>query len=118
MLGLTFKPHTDDLRDAPAIDIAAGSSPTAPGSGCTTRSAWTDAAGNTRTWRASSASTSAKSSTAADAVVLATEWPQYLQLEWGKYAGLTRNPLVLDGRHALDPKRIREAGFRYLSTTE
>ena len=118
VLGLTFKPHTDDLRDAPAIDIVRRL--VAHGA----RVRLHDPVGMDQCRRQHPDLAPFLCERlddvfdGSDAVVLVTEWPQYLQLEWGKYAGLTRNPLVLDGRHALDPKRIREAGFRYLSTTE
>jgi UDPglucose 6-dehydrogenase len=118
VLGLTFKPHTDDLRDAPAIDIVRRL--VAHGA----RVRLHDPVGMDQCRRQHPdlapflCEQLDEVFDGSDAVVLTTEWPQYLQLEWGKYAGLTRNPLVLDGRHALDPKRIREAGFRYLSTTE
>ena len=44
--------------------------------------------------------------TGSDAVVLVTEWSQYLQLDWGKLAPLMRTPILLDGRHALDRHRL------------
>jgi UDPglucose 6-dehydrogenase len=118
VLGLTFKPHTDDLRDAPAIDIVRRL--VAHGA----RVRLHDPVGMDQCRRQHPdlapflCERLDEVFDGSDAVVLVTEWPQYLQLDWGKYVGLTRNPLVLDGRHALDPKRIREAGFRYLSTTE
>jgi UDPglucose 6-dehydrogenase len=118
VLGLTFKPLTVDLRDAPAIDIVRRL--IAHGA----RVRLHDPVGMEQCRRQHPDLAPFLCERlddvfdGSDAVVLVTEWPQYLQLEWGKYVGLTRNPLVLDGRHALDPNRIREAGFRYLSTTE
>lgn len=50
-----------------------------------------------------------------DAVVLLTAWSQYLELDWSKYAGLMSTPILLDGRHGLDPNRMAAAGYRYLS---
>jgi UDPglucose 6-dehydrogenase len=51
----------------------------------------------------------------ADAVVLITEWPQYLELDWESLASVMRTPIMLDTRHALDRGRITRAGFRYLA---
>jgi UDPglucose 6-dehydrogenase len=51
----------------------------------------------------------------ADAVVLVTEWPQYLELDWESLASVMRTPILLDTRHALDRGRITRAGFRYLT---
>ena len=50
-----------------------------------------------------------------DALVLVTEWPHNLEMDWGKLAGLMRTPLILDGRHVLDSARLTRAGFRYLA---
>jgi UDPglucose 6-dehydrogenase len=51
----------------------------------------------------------------ADALVLVTEWPQYLELNWEALASTMRNPILLDTRHALDRARVTRAGFRYLT---
>jgi len=50
-----------------------------------------------------------------DAVVLVTEWAQYLEMDWSKFVGLMRTPILLDGRHALDgrpngPARLQISG--------
>jgi UDPglucose 6-dehydrogenase len=50
-----------------------------------------------------------------DAVVLVTEWPQYLDLDWESLASVMRTPILLDTRHALDRGRITRAGFRYIT---
>ena len=50
-----------------------------------------------------------------DAVVLVTEWPQYLELDWESLASVMRTPILLDTRHALDRARITRAGFRYIT---
>jgi UDPglucose 6-dehydrogenase len=118
LLGLAFKPETDDLRDAPALDIARrliergakvrAHDPVAMenaraqfgGSGI----AWSD--------------TVEELARDADALVLVTEWQQYRDLDWKSLAGLMRNtPLLLDGRLALDGKAIREAGWHYVPVT-
>ena len=51
----------------------------------------------------------------ADAVVLATEWRQYRELDWKALAPTMRTPILLDGRHALDRQRLTAAGFRYIA---
>jgi UDPglucose 6-dehydrogenase len=51
----------------------------------------------------------------ADALVLVTEWPQYLELNWESLASVMRTPILLDARHVLDRARVTRAGFRYLS---
>jgi UDPglucose 6-dehydrogenase len=49
--------------------------------------------------------------------VLVTEWSEYLDLDWAKFASLMRTPVLLDGRHCLDPERLAKLGYRYLSVT-
>jgi UDPglucose 6-dehydrogenase len=49
----------------------------------------------------------------ADAVVLVTEWPQFLALDWSEVAGVMAGDVVIDGRNALDPAAVRGAGLRY-----
>ena len=49
----------------------------------------------------------------ADAVVLVTEWPEFLELGWEDVAEAMKGDLVVDGRNALDPERVRAAGLLY-----
>ncbi|HLB21581.1 MAG TPA: UDP-glucose/GDP-mannose dehydrogenase family protein, partial [Solirubrobacteraceae bacterium] len=49
----------------------------------------------------------------ADAVVLVTEWPEFLQLDWQAVASKMRGNLVIDGRNALDADALRAAGLVY-----
>ena len=51
--------------------------------------------------------------TDADAVVLVTEWPEFLELDWSEVAGAMSGDLVIDGRNALDPVAVRAAGLVY-----
>ncbi len=114
LFGLAFKPHTDDLREAPAIDIARkliergarvkAHDPVAmdrfrrehPDSGVTLCDHPEDVARD------------------ADAVVLVTEWPQYREMDWEPLARLMRSAIVLDGRLVLDRARLSRSGFKYI----
>jgi UDPglucose 6-dehydrogenase len=49
----------------------------------------------------------------ADAVVLVTEWPEFLALDWPEVAAAMTGTLVIDGRNALDPDAVRAAGLIY-----
>ena len=49
----------------------------------------------------------------ADAVVLVTEWPEFLELDWEEVAEAMNGDLVIDGRNALDPEAVRAAGLHY-----
>ncbi|GIH03970.1 UDP-glucose 6-dehydrogenase [Rhizocola hellebori] len=115
ILGLAFKPDTDDLRDAPAIDIAQRlisrgarvrlHDPVAMGRLAREFPELADCLRDEP----------AEVVTGADAVVLATEWAQYRQLDWKALAPLMRSPILLDGRHTLDRQRLTAAGFRYIA---
>ncbi len=109
VLGLTFKPDTDDVREAPAADIcemlvAEGALVTAydPMAGTTP-------AGVTR------AASLAEAVESAQAVVLATEWAEFTEADWAALAATMSGPrLVFDGRNALDPASVRAGGGDYL----
>ena len=111
LLGLAFKPNTDDLRDAPALDIAkvliaAGAhvrayDPAAMDGARVklphveyTRDAYGVAAG-------------------ADAVVLVTEWNEFRHLDLPRLKASMRIPVLVDGRNIYDPAHMRELGFTY-----
>jgi len=115
ILGLAFKPNTDDLRDSPAIQIAE----LLEARGARVKLHDPVAADRFRRERPELAANLVNSLEEvfddSDAVVLATEWPQYLELDWGKFVGLMRNPLVLDGRYSLDSERMAKLGFRYIA---
>jgi len=115
LLGLAFKPNTDDLRDAPALDIARrlierGARVRAhdPVAVPLAQKLYHDLA---VTWCASAEETAEE----ADALVLVTDWAEYRELDWAVLAGRMRNPLVLDGRHFLDAARLKASGFQYLA---
>jgi UDPglucose 6-dehydrogenase len=49
----------------------------------------------------------------ADAVVLVTEWPEFVELDWSTVAAAMQGKVIVDGRNALDPEAIRAAGLTY-----
>jgi UDPglucose 6-dehydrogenase len=117
ILGLAFKEETDDLRDSPAIDIARqldsrGARVTLhdPVAGDRFQIEQPDLAHRL-------AGTLDEVFDDSDAVVLVTKWAQYLDLDWGKFIGLMRTPVLLDGRHCLERSRLEKLGYRYLTTT-
>jgi UDPglucose 6-dehydrogenase len=114
LLGLAFKPNTDDLREAPAIDIARK----LVERGCKVKvhdpvalERFAEEYSNIGVVRCQTAEEVADE---ADALVLVTEWQQYRELDWEAIAGRMRSRIVLDGRHALDRGRLERFGFRYL----
>jgi len=114
LLGLAFKPNTDDLRDAPSLDIARRLIER----GARVRAHDPVALDVARrkepdlpiVWCA----TAEEAAADADALLLVTEWKDYLHLDWPELAKRMRTPILLDGRHFLDRDEVREAGFQYL----
>jgi UDPglucose 6-dehydrogenase len=113
LLGLTFKPHTDDLRAAPALDIARDL--LARGAEVVAfdpmASARREAARQIPGLQV--AETALAALHGADAVALATEWPEFTTLPWADIASIVRGRFVVDGRNALDADALVAAGFVY-----
>ena len=114
VLGLAFKPGTDDLRESPAI-------PTIDGLvrlGARVR-AYDPAAseGARRLWAGNSSvqvcDSSAEACVGTRAVILVTAWQDFANLDWDRVRGLMAGDVMIDGRRLLDPVRITQAGFRY-----
>jgi len=114
LLGLAFKPNTDDLREAPAIDIARK----LVERGCKVKVH--DPVALDRFEReypdlgVVCCETPEEAADDVDALVLVTEWQEYRELDWEVMASRMRSRLILDGRNALDRSRLERFGFRYL----
>lgn len=111
LLGLAFKPNTDDMRDAPSVEIARavlaeggtvkGYDPVAmhvaermmPGVGMC-ENVYEVAEG-------------------VDAVVVCTEWNEFKQLDLARMKDSMKHPIVVDGRNLYEPKRMKALGFQY-----
>lgn len=113
LLGLTFKPNTDDMRDAPSLDLieqlnrlgarVKAYDPIVSQSGLSH--------GLSNVIIETNAEMLADS---CDALVLVTDWQEFLKLDLGKMAKLMHNPLIIDGRNFLDRHAVEAAGIRYL----
>ncbi|MBA3746371.1 MAG: UDP-glucose/GDP-mannose dehydrogenase family protein [Solirubrobacterales bacterium] len=111
LLGLAFKPNTDDMREASSLVLSAR----LQADGAKVRVYDPVAEHEARTLiRGVHFATDALDAVAgADAVVLVTEWDEFALLDWADVAGLMAGKLVLDGRNALDADAIRAAGLTY-----
>jgi UDPglucose 6-dehydrogenase len=112
VLGLTFKPDTDDTREAPSIDIIAG---------LVSRGAHVVAcdplAGDVALPDGARRVPDPEAAlTGAEAAVLVTEWPLFVTLDWESACRLMAPPrAVFDGRNALDPASVRAGGGLYMA---
>ena len=113
LLGVAFKPDTDDIREATSLVLAGRLA----GEGANVRASTTRSpARRPRTCSAGAriAKSALDAIDGADAVVLVTEWPEFRELDWtGEVKRRMRVPLVVDGRNFLDREQLVEAGFTY-----
>ena len=113
VLGLTFKPETDDMRDAPALVVL----PHLAEAGAAIR-AYDPQPGHARQLLPSGvhfAASALEAAAGADAVVLLTEWNEFRALSPIRLRAAMRGRVALDLRNAWDPAAFREAGFDYSS---
>jgi len=108
LLGIAFKPNTDDVREAPSLVLAGRLN----AEGAEVR-AWDPVADGSVLPHATICVDPLDALAGSDAAVLVTEWPQLAQLDWREAAGRMRNALLIDGRNMLDPAELRAAGFTY-----
>jgi UDPglucose 6-dehydrogenase len=110
VLGLAFKPDSDDVRDSPALDVAVQ----LHGLGAHVVATDPEAIANSRRLHPQLAfDTLDEALEGADAVVLLTEWKQYRALDPSAVAAQVALPLIVDGRNALDAAAWRAAGWTY-----
>ena len=112
--GLSFKPETDDMREAPSLVIVEGllergarvqvHDPQAMG---VARRHFGD--------RVVYCDHNYDALAGADALLIITEWKPYRRPDFQKMRGLMRQPIILDGRNLFEPERMRELGFEYVS---
>jgi UDPglucose 6-dehydrogenase len=111
LLGLAFKPNTDDMREASSLVLSAR----LQAAGARVRAYDPVAEDEARKLiRGMEFSPSVAEAVAgADAVVLVTEWPEFGTLDFGTVAAAMRGSLVVDGRNFFDPEAVRAAGLTY-----
>lgn len=111
LLGLAFKPNTDDMRDAPSIDIA---------------QSLTTAGAKVRGYDPVAMEVAGpilpavemfddpySMSEGCDALMVLTEWNEFKQLDLEKVKGLLKSPIIFDGRNIYEPEDMEKMGFKY-----
>jgi len=112
VLGFSFKPNTDDMRDAPSVEIinlllyegaeVKGYDPVAM-----------ENAKRILGDKVAYCDDAYQVAEGADALLLVAEWNEFKQLDMKRIEGLMRRPVLMDGRNVYDPSRMRELGFTY-----
>ncbi len=111
LLGLAFKPHTDDMREASSLVLAAR----LEGEGAEV-SVYDPVAADVARGLLGGVEFRDSALAAldgADAAILVTEWPEFAELDWTAAAERMARPLLIDGRNFLDPDLLKGAGFEY-----
>ena len=112
VLGASFKPNTSDVRESPALEVAnllrlSGAEVRVVDEHVLPEEVQAQYPQLTVTGDLLAAAQDA------DALVLATEWPEFLDLPFDDLADAMRRPLIVDGRNVLDERAVRDAGFIY-----
>jgi UDPglucose 6-dehydrogenase len=113
ILGLTFKPNTDDMREAPSLDIV----PALQRAGAHVRAYDPEGVDSARTMLDDVAwcDSAYAAMEGADALALLTEWNEFRALDLGRAKSLMKRPVMVDLRNIYDPTAMAAAGFEYTS---
>ena len=113
VLGLTFKPNTDDMRDAPALDII----PALQAMGATVQAFDPEGTAEARQMLADVdfKDDAYAAAAGADVLVIVTEWDQFRALDLDRVKLLMNAPVLVDLRNIYNPDDVRRRGFRYAS---
>ena len=112
VLGVTFKPHSDDVRDSPALDVAVQ----LKGLGADVVVTDPEGIDNARLRHPQLlySTVTEEALRHADLVVLVTEWPEYVALDPAHVKEIARASTIIDGRNTLDAAAWKAAGWRYI----
>jgi UDPglucose 6-dehydrogenase len=111
LLGLAFKPNTDDMREASSLVLSARLQ--AAGANVRAYDPVAEEEARKLIRGVGFAGTALEAAAGADAVVLVTEWPEFAELDLGELAQVMRGDVLVDGRNFLDADRVRDAGLVY-----
>jgi len=113
ILGLTFKPNTDDMRDAPSVDIAGAL--TAAGARIRAFDPEGMAEAKKQLPDVTYCTGEYQAIEGADAVVIVTEWDEFRALDLDRFKALTKAPVLVDLRNIYNPREMAAAGIAYYS---
>jgi len=113
VLGLAFKANTDDIRFAPAIDLI--HQLVAEGARVCAYDPEAMQKARTLLPQVEMPASAYEAAKDAEALVIATEWKQFRELDWARVRDVMTRPLVLDARNLLNPREMKALGFEYHS---
>jgi UDPglucose 6-dehydrogenase len=113
VLGLAFKPNSDDVRDSPALDVAVQLKGLGGDVICHDPEAMANA--RAKHPQLSYANDAVEAITGSDAIIVVTEWDEYKVLDPAEVLALAAGSLIIDGRNCLDLSAWRAAGWEYRS---
>jgi len=113
VLGLSFKPNTDDIRNAPSIDIV--NSLKANGAKVKVHDPRAMKKAHSVLKGVKFCKDLYEVARDSDALVIATEWHEFEVMDLGRVKKLMKRPLIIDGRNIFDPEKMRKIGFKYIS---
>ncbi len=111
LLGLAFKPDTDDMREASSLVLSARLQ--GEGAAVAAYDPVAEDAARGLLPSVEFADSAEEALAGAHAAILVTEWKEFAELDWARLAGEMANPVLIDGRNFLDPAALRDAGFTY-----
>jgi len=111
VLGLSFKPNTDDIREAPSLEIVH----LLQNEGAVVKAYDPQAMENASAMMKNIVLCDNPYQVAegADAIILATEWNEFRQIDFERLHKAMRQPIIMDGRNLWDPDQLKEMGFVY-----
>lgn len=110
--GISFKPNTDDIREAPALTVINGLLEMGASIAIYDPQAMKNASGVLGD-SVRYASSVYDAVTGADAMVLVTEWTEFREPDFPRMADIMRKPVIFDGRNVFNPVKLRNLGFTY-----
>jgi UDPglucose 6-dehydrogenase len=114
-LGLAFKPNTDDVRFAPAIEVVRRLASEGANVQVSDPVAIERARGEFKNTTVKLMADPYEVAKGSDALLVLTEWPEYRKLDWKRIHSEMARPLVIDGRNMLSQEEMRDMGFEYYS---
>ena len=112
VMGLSFKPGTDDMREAPSITLIQG----LLGCGASVRAYDPIAMNEAKKLLPSAVEYAPDMKTllsGADCAVIATEWPEFIEADWDEFGRLMKRKIIFDGRNIYSPGKLKALGFEY-----